>query len=187
MCIDHASESGQAAVTHKPNPRLHRERVVANRDHAKTLYEAAQYHALLYSTQAPVASADHAFILVVEISSVLHISNSKRSCAWRDIDFVRDLVKIITDCPNTQLALWMNRSAGGMRQLIKNTVRSLVHTMGLPLHHISFAWTGERSTPAHMLPTLLPPDTDPHQLIKDPATVYKALPEARIPIFVCII
>ena len=176
--VDHASESGEAATTYEPNPRLPRERVVVNRDHARAIYEAAQYHALLYSTQAPVASTDHTFILVIEMPSVLFISNSKRSCAWRDVGFVRDLAKIIKDCPNTQLALWTNRSAGGMRQLIKNTVHSLVHTFGLPLHRISFAWTGERSTPAHMLPSLFPPDADPHQLIKDPATVYKALPEA---------
>jgi hypothetical protein len=115
------------------------ESVVIHPDPAKVIYEAAQYYALIYGTQAPVAAADHTFILVVEISSVLCISKSKRSCAWRDIGFMRDLVKIITDCPNTQLALWTNRSGDGMRQLIKNTVHSITHTMGLPLHRIAFA------------------------------------------------
>ena len=60
---------------------------------------------------------------------------------------------------------------------INNTVHSLAHTFGLPLHCISFAWTGERSTPAHAMPHLFPRSPDPHQLIKDPATVYSALPE----------
>ena len=35
-----------------------------------------------------------------------------------------------------------------MRQLIKNIVYNRAHSMGLPLHRISFARTGERSTPA---------------------------------------
>ena len=90
--VDRASESGKAAATHEPNPLRPCERVVINREHARTLCDAAQYHALLYSTQVPVASTDHTFILAIEMPSVLHISNSKRSCAWRDIGFVRDLV-----------------------------------------------------------------------------------------------
>ena len=83
--------------------------------------------------------------------SVLHISNSKRSCAWRDVGFMRDLTKFIRDCPNTQLALWSNRSGDEMRQLIKNTVHSIAHTFGLPLHRIAFAWTGDRSTLQHAI------------------------------------
>ena len=79
--VEHASESGEAAGTHGPNhPRLPGN-VVVNRDHAKTIYEAAQYYALLYGIQVPVSSTGHTFILVVEMTSVLHISKSKRSCS----------------------------------------------------------------------------------------------------------
>ena len=109
------------------------------------------------------------------MTSVLHISKSKRSCSWRDINFVRALVNAITDCPNTQLALWTNSSGDGMRQLIRNTAHSIVNTMGLPIHRIAFAWTGDRSTPAGELRPQPPPGTDPHLLIKDPRTIYNAL------------
>ena len=51
------------------------------------------------------------------MSSVLYISKSKRSYAWWDIGFMKDLAKAITDCPNAQLALWTNRPGGGMREL----------------------------------------------------------------------
>ena len=80
--VEHAPESGQAADTHEPN-LFRPESVAIHPDHAKAIYEAVQYYALLYGTQIPAASADRTLIMVVEmlVSSVLHISNSKRSCA----------------------------------------------------------------------------------------------------------
>ena len=173
--VERASELGQAADTHGPNPSLPPRGIVVNHDHARTIYEAAQYYALLYGTQVSVASTSHTFILVVEMNTVLHIAKSKRSCSWRDVNFIRDLVHSIRDCPNTQLALWTNRSGDGMRQLIKNTVHNIVHTFGLPLHRIAFAWTGDRSTLAGDLCPQPLPGTDPHLLIKDPGTVYNNL------------
>ena len=77
----HASESGKAADTHGYHSQFSPESVAIHPDHAKVIHEAAQYYALIYGTQAPVASTDHTFILVLEMSSVLYISNSKRSCA----------------------------------------------------------------------------------------------------------
>ena len=47
---ERASESGQAADTHGPNPSLLPGSIVVNHDHAKTIYESAQYRALLYGT-----------------------------------------------------------------------------------------------------------------------------------------
>ena len=135
----HASESGKAAYTQEPNPRLPRERICVNPEHAKAMYEVAQLYAILTHIQGPVASTEHTLILVIEMSSVLIFSNSNRSCAWRDASFMKELVTTIRRCPNTQLALWTNRSSGGMIRCIKNTVHSLVHTFGLPLHRISFA------------------------------------------------
>ena len=170
----HASESGKAADTYGPT-LLRPESVVIHREHAKAISEAAQYYALLYGTQTPVASTDHTLILVVEMSAVLHISKSKRSCAWRHVRFMEDLTKFIRDCPNTQLALWTNRSGDGMRQIIKNAVHHIVHTFGLPLHRIAFAWTGDRSTPARDLYPRPPPGIDPHTLFKEPRTVYESL------------
>ena len=64
-----------------------------------------------------------------------------------------------------------------MRQIIKNAVHNIAHTFGLPLHRIAFAWTGDRSSPACRLPIQLAPGADPHQLIKDLATICNALPE----------
>ena len=173
----HASESGKAADTQEPNPRLPRERVCVNPEHAEAMYEFAQLYAIINHIQTPVASTEHTLILVFEMTSVLIFSNSNRSCAWRDVNFMERLVAIIRRCPNTQLALWTNRSSGEMTRCIKNTVHSLVHTFGLPLHRISFAWTGERSTPAREMPHLFPPSSNPYQLIKDPATVYKTATE----------
>ena len=62
-----------------------------------------------------------------------------------------------------------------MRQIIKNAVHSLTHTMGLPLHRIAFAWTGDRSTPARDLLPQPPPGTGQHKLLKDPHTIYEAI------------
>ena len=102
---DHTSESEKAADKQEPNPRLPHERICVNPEHAKAMYEAAQLYAVFYHIQAPVASTEHTFILVMEMSSLLIFSNSNRSCAWRDVSFVEELVKIIRECPNTQLAL----------------------------------------------------------------------------------
>ena len=85
--------------------------------------------------------------------------------AWRNVGFMRDLVKIITDCPNTQPALWSNRSGDEMRQIIKNTVHSLTHIMGLPLHRIAFAWAGDQSTPVHKLLPHLSTSADKHKAV----------------------
>ena len=62
-----------------------------------------------------------------------------------------------------------------MKQRIKSTAHSLVQGMGLPLHRIAFAWTGERSTSAHELIYPLASDADPFQLIKNPSTIHQAL------------
>ena len=169
------SESGKAADTYAHHSLRFPESVVIHREHAKVIHEAAQYYALIYGTQPPIASTDHTFALVVEMSSVLYISNSRRTCAWRNAGFMRDLVKIITDCPNTQLALWSNRSGDEMRQIIKNTVHSLTHIMGLPLHRVAFAWAGDQRTPVHKLLPHLSTSADKHKLLKDPHTVYKAM------------
>ena len=66
-----------------------------------------------------------------------------------------------------------------MRQLIKNTVHSITYTMGLPLHRIAFAWTGDRSEHSGVrdLNPQPPPGTDPHMLIKEPRAIYNALPD----------
>ena len=122
--VEHTPESGQAADTHGPNSSLLPGSIVVNHDHARTIYEAAQYYALLYGTQIPAASTNHTLIIVVEMNTVLHIAKSKRSCTWRDATFIRTLVNSIRDCPNTQLALWTNRSGDGTRQIIKTTFRA---------------------------------------------------------------
>ena len=62
-----------------------------------------------------------------------------------------------------------------MRQIIKNAVHRIVHTFGLPLHRIAFAWTGDRSTPARDLYPRPPPGIDPHTLFKEPRIVYESL------------
>ena len=76
--VDHTPESGKAADTHEPNPRLPRERACVNPEHAKAIYGVAQLCAAFSDTQVPVASTEHAFILVIEMPSVLLFSNSKR-------------------------------------------------------------------------------------------------------------
>ena len=60
-----------------------REQIVTNPDYAKSLYETLQYYARIYGTQPPTSPQriTPSDVIVIGMSAVLLISNSKRSCA----------------------------------------------------------------------------------------------------------